>query len=106
MSCTFYVLSLVVIDCKRLFTVHLFHFPHSELSSIISAFYITLCDLSVCHSELSIGLTAGEEEGRQVGTSSRDPSRRRSGQLMNPGITRQESPAANDSVSKDAMVSC
>lgn len=48
----------------------------------------------------------GEEEGRQVGTSSADPSRRRSGQLLNVGsLTRQKSPAANDSASKDAMLS-
>ncbi|KAK6126780.1 hypothetical protein DH2020_039469 [Rehmannia glutinosa] len=47
----------------------------------------------------------GEEEGRQVGTSSADPSRRRtSGQLINAGsLSRQKSPAANDSASKDAM---
>ncbi|CAA0842109.1 casein kinase 1-like protein 2 [Striga hermonthica] len=49
----------------------------------------------------------GEEEGRQVGTSSADPSRRRgSGQLINAGsLSRQKSPAANDSASKDAMLS-
>ncbi|PIN26970.1 Casein kinase (serine/threonine/tyrosine protein kinase) [Handroanthus impetiginosus] len=49
----------------------------------------------------------GEEEGRQVGTSSADPSRRRSsGQLINAGgLSRQKSPAANDSGSKDAMLS-
>ncbi|KAL8498100.1 hypothetical protein ACS0TY_021433 [Phlomoides rotata] len=49
---------------------------------------------------------AGEEEGRQVGTSSADPSRRRSGQLLNVGgLTRQKSPAANDTASRDAMLS-
>ncbi|KAL2229109.1 casein kinase 1-like protein 2 [Sesamum indicum] len=48
----------------------------------------------------------GEEEGRQAGTSA-DPSRRRSsGQLVNAGsLSRQKSPAANDSASKDAMLS-
>ncbi|KAK4391813.1 Casein kinase-like protein 2 [Sesamum angolense] len=48
----------------------------------------------------------GEEEGRQAGTSA-DPSRRRSsGQLINAGsLSRQKSPAANDSASKDAMLS-
>ncbi|KAK4432871.1 Casein kinase-like protein 2 [Sesamum alatum] len=48
----------------------------------------------------------GEEEGRQAGTSA-DPSRRRSsGQLINSGsLSRQKSPAANDSASKDAMLS-
>ncbi|KAG8367216.1 hypothetical protein BUALT_Bualt16G0049500 [Buddleja alternifolia] len=49
----------------------------------------------------------GDEEGRQVGTSSADPSRRRSsGQFVNAGsLSRQKSPAANDSASKDAMMS-
>ncbi|KAL7091794.1 hypothetical protein ACP275_12G125900 [Erythranthe tilingii] len=49
----------------------------------------------------------GDEEGRLVGTSSADPSRRRSsGQLINAGsLSRQKSPAANDSSSKDAMMS-
>ncbi|KAL3623622.1 Casein kinase 1-like protein 2 [Castilleja foliolosa] len=49
----------------------------------------------------------GEEEGRLVGTSSADPSRRRgSGQLINVGsLSRQKSPAPNDSASKDAMLS-
>ncbi|KAI3447154.1 hypothetical protein Pfo_003819 [Paulownia fortunei] len=56
---------------------------------------------------LPVHFTAGEEEGRQVGTSSADPSRRRSsGQLINAGsLSRQKSPAANDSASKDAMLS-
>lgn len=41
-----------------------------------------------------------------MGTSSADPSRRRSsGQLINAGSLRQKSPAANDSSSKEAMVS-
>ncbi|GER36010.1 casein kinase I-like [Striga asiatica] len=54
-----------------------------------------------------VHINAGEEEGRQVGTSSADPSRRRgSGQLINAGsLSRQKSPAANDSASKDAMLS-
>ncbi|KAL3625308.1 Casein kinase 1-like protein 2 [Castilleja foliolosa] len=49
----------------------------------------------------------GDEEGRLVGTSSADPSRRRSsGQLINAGsLSRQKSPAPNDSASKDAMLS-
>ncbi|KAL6496516.1 Casein kinase 1-like protein 2 [Orobanche gracilis] len=49
----------------------------------------------------------GEEDGRQVGTSSADLSRRRgSGQLINSGsLSRQKSPAANDPASKDATLS-
>ncbi|XP_073289802.1 casein kinase 1-like protein 2 [Primulina huaijiensis] len=52
-------------------------------------------------------LPGGEEEGRQVGTSSADPSRRRSsGQVVNAGsFSRHKSPVANDSTSKDAMQS-
>ncbi|XP_051113889.1 casein kinase 1-like protein 1 isoform X2 [Andrographis paniculata] len=47
----------------------------------------------------------GEEEGIQVGPSSADPSRRSSVQLINPAsIARQKSPA-NDSTSKDAVLS-
>lgn len=55
----------------------------------------------------SMHFAAGEEEGRQVGTSSADPSRRRSSrQSVSAGtFTRQKSPAGNDSASKDAMVS-
>ncbi|XP_073031996.1 casein kinase 1-like protein 1 [Primulina eburnea] len=50
----------------------------------------------------------GEEEGRQgATTSSADPARRRSsGQIINAGsLSRQKSPVANDSTSKDAMLS-
>ncbi|XP_073043974.1 casein kinase 1-like protein 2 [Primulina eburnea] len=52
-------------------------------------------------------LPGGEEEGRQGGTSSADPSRRRSsGQVVNAGsFSRHKSPVANDSTSKDAMQS-
>lgn len=48
----------------------------------------------------------GEEDGRQVGYSSADPSRRRnSGQLVTAGSTlRQKSPITNDASSKDVMV--
>ncbi|CAA2969961.1 casein kinase 1-like protein 2 [Olea europaea var. sylvestris] len=49
----------------------------------------------------------GEEEGRQGGASSADPSRRRnSGQLINAGsLSKQKSPVAHDSTSKDAVMS-
>ncbi|XP_073034916.1 casein kinase 1-like protein 2 [Primulina eburnea] len=52
-------------------------------------------------------LPGGEEEGRQGGTSSADPPRRRSsGQVVNAGsFSRNKSPVANDSTSKDAMQS-
>lgn len=52
-------------------------------------------------------LYSGEEEGRQGGASSADPSRRRnSGQLINAGsLSKQKSPVAHDSTSKDAVVS-
>ncbi|GER37123.1 casein kinase I [Striga asiatica] len=58
-------------------------------------------------SGLPPAIPSGEEEWRLVGTSSADPSRRRgSGQLINAGsLSRQKSPAANDSASKDAMLS-
>lgn len=48
----------------------------------------------------------GEEDGRQVGYSSADPSRRRnSGQLVTAGSSlRQKSPITNDVSSKDVMV--
>lgn len=48
----------------------------------------------------------GEEDGRLVGYSSADPSRRRnSGQLATAGSSlRQKSPITNDASSKDAMV--
>ncbi|CAI9100622.1 OLC1v1037755C1 [Oldenlandia corymbosa var. corymbosa] len=48
----------------------------------------------------------GEEDGRQAGFSSADPSRRRSGQLLNSGnLSKQKSPITNDSTSKDVMLS-
>ncbi|KAL1563332.1 Casein kinase 1-like protein 2, variant 2 [Salvia divinorum] len=47
----------------------------------------------------------GDEEGRLVGTSSGDPSGRRSGQITNARISREKSPAAADSASKDALLS-
>ncbi|XP_047946654.1 casein kinase 1-like protein 2 isoform X1 [Salvia hispanica] len=50
-------------------------------------------------------LPAGDEEGRVVGTSSGDPSGRRSGQITNARISREKSPAATDSASKDALLS-
>ncbi|XP_042060365.1 casein kinase 1-like protein 2 isoform X1 [Salvia splendens] len=50
-------------------------------------------------------LPAGDEEGRVVGTSSGDPSGRRSGQISNARMSREKSPAAIDSASKDALLS-
>ena len=53
-------------------------------------------------------LIEGEEEGRLPGLSSVDPSRRRvSGQAISAGsLSKQQNPVANDSMSKEAMVSC
>ncbi|PSS01990.1 Casein kinase 1-like protein [Actinidia chinensis var. chinensis] len=55
----------------------------------------------------SAGRQLGEEEGRLPGLSSVDPSRRRvSGQAISAGnLSKQKSPVANDSTSKEAMLS-
>ncbi|GFS43392.1 casein kinase 1-like protein 2 [Actinidia rufa] len=55
----------------------------------------------------SAGRQLGEEEGRLPGLSSVDPSRRRvSGQAISAGnLSKQKSPVANDSMSKEAMLS-
>lgn len=55
----------------------------------------------------SIERQQGEEDGRQVGYSSADPSRRRnSGQLVTAGSSlRQKSPITNEASSKDVMLS-
>ncbi|XP_047944491.1 casein kinase 1-like protein 2 [Salvia hispanica] len=50
-------------------------------------------------------LPGGDEAGTLVGPSSGDPAGRRSGQIINSRISREKSPAANDTASKDAVLS-